>query len=1473
MGGPSDFETGPPSAQVFHPAPTRAADAMARGRYRLRILVVSAAPVGDGVPLDLRHEWLQLQQQARAGYLPATLFRLLPPTREALQRALETCADSGVSPHVLHFAGHGKPGYLSFENTLCGESKYHREDLARDLKDQGIRLLVLNACDTATRETVSLARYLQESGAVEAAIGHANPVPDGAAVLFATELYGGLCRGQSVLQAVTMAERAVAAVDPASARAIQLFGGNHLRFTDLSSSKPASPLIFDGTTGRGRMVEVPHFFGRAEDVVALGRFMENSSRRALVVAGVGGIGKTTLVQEVAGRHVWRFPGGTAFASVRSFHFGKPTAEELVRNAAVALLLPDASGPQLVEHLMRHLTQSPGLLVFDNLEALAPEELERLIRVLEQLPLNGSKALLTLRPAPQLLYESPWLEVHVLTQGLSPRAGAGYVVHVGRRRVPAITAATLDGGGAYQDLPLQLTMALSGHPKMIEIAVGIAANHGLSNLQSAVPELEAPERAAGVAWALAAEAIERRMESLLGSSLGLLDDDGLWVLSLLAVFPDGSFTRDELEAAATTGGLDAPDDRAAIDVQRIDAGLSSIIAAGLADRDIDGEVYRIHPTVRTYVRTHAPLDSDAWLRAFYGLLKAALVYVIDRQDDYGALDRRLFHILGLFEAHWTRDDAAGSMRRVVGRAMDAMDSFLRRRGHWTILARWQERLASISDEDAAVRAYRLHQQSLLLEGLGRLNEARALLGESARIHDELGNRQGQSASLHLLARIEEHQGNYAEARRLLRETITMQDEIGRRDGRAASLYVLARIAYRQGNYDEARALLSESTQIVEELGDRLGRAQVLHQLAAIEEDQGNHAKARANLRESIQILNELGDREGQASSLHQLAIIEEGQGNHVEARALLRESIYIGDELGERAGRAASLHQLAIIEEGQGNHVEARALLSESSNIWDELGSRGGRAASLHQLAIIEVKQDHYAEARALLRESIVILDELGDRDGRGASLHVLAIVETNQRNYDAARALLRESIHIRDELGDRSGRASSLHQLAIIDEEQGNYDEARALLRESMHIRDELGDRSGRASSLHQLGLLEHRHGRYDEGRALLRESIRMEDELGDREGRAASLVMLGQMAADQGQTEEGCALVREGIAILEEVGSRQLAKARDLLRSMQGTRTSGGARAMLHRSRDAFSKNRVEEAIGFANTALEQAREARNIQDEASALFLLGEALINGNEPTLAADCFESSLALLEALGSENEAQLARDALTIARTITGDIDPGVPVASVDPGVTIRRALHAFQAGHYAEALTVVHDALPTLSEDAENLIMARAIEARAHFELGHGEESLAVVEQAISEAAARGSRQHVDGLRKLELHIRQANEMKRLAALPVEELERSASSPAEFSYRLVQKAMAVANFKNAVEARLLLAKARAAAESSGSVLALIRVLVNSAEVLGATGDIASARGMLDEAKPLAREHASGVLANIEDIERALTSK
>lgn len=134
--------------------------------------------------------------------------------------------------HLFHFAGHGKleltqssvPGSYEGKASVVLEDGYGDEDmldaelLAVKLRDAGVRVAVLGACQTAQRDDVgmwsSVAESLLKAG-LAAVVGMQFPVRDKTSLEFAQHFYCALAVGLSIDEAVAAGRVAIAAAGDA----------------------------------------------------------------------------------------------------------------------------------------------------------------------------------------------------------------------------------------------------------------------------------------------------------------------------------------------------------------------------------------------------------------------------------------------------------------------------------------------------------------------------------------------------------------------------------------------------------------------------------------------------------------------------------------------------------------------------------------------------------------------------------------------------------------------------------------------------------------------------------------------------------------------------------------------------------------------------------------------------------------------------------------------------------------------------------------------------------------------------------------------------------------------------------------------------------------------------------------------------------------------------------------------------------
>lgn len=139
----------------------------------------------------------------------------------------------GAKPDIIHFSGHGMPGWTQLDNKLLPA-----ETVAQIVEQvPELWCVVLNACYSSV-----VAERLKARG-VPAVIGMKDSVSDAAAIAFSTLFYGELIRGVDVERAVNVARTHLLAAFPDEAATPELLVANP-QLLETRSARHARPEVW-----------------------------------------------------------------------------------------------------------------------------------------------------------------------------------------------------------------------------------------------------------------------------------------------------------------------------------------------------------------------------------------------------------------------------------------------------------------------------------------------------------------------------------------------------------------------------------------------------------------------------------------------------------------------------------------------------------------------------------------------------------------------------------------------------------------------------------------------------------------------------------------------------------------------------------------------------------------------------------------------------------------------------------------------------------------------------------------------------------------------------------------------------------------------------------------------------------------------------------------------------------------------------
>ncbi|MGW7817196.1 BTAD domain-containing putative transcriptional regulator [Streptomyces puniciscabiei] len=684
---------------------------------------------------------------------------------------------------------------------------------------------------------------------------------------------------------------------------------------------------------------VPDFTGRAGFVSELSEVLASASEspdaggRVMAVsalAGIGGVGKTTLAVHVAHRARGAFPDGQLYVDLQGAGPRPAEPETVLGSFLRALGTADSAIPDSLEErsaLYRSVLDGRRVLVLlDNAKDAA--------QVRPLLPgTEGCAALVTSRVRMVDLAGAHLVDLDVMSP---EEALALFTKIVGEERVAAEREAALDVVAACGFLPLAIRIAASRLAARRTWTVSVLAAK-LADERRRLDELQAGDLAVKATFELGygqLEPAQARAFRLLG----------------LADGPD-------ISLAAAAAVLDLP-------AEETEDLLESLVDTSLLESAAPGR-YRFHDLVRLYARACAERDEQrpsereaamSRLLDFY-LATAAGVYAIERPGDrlvdhlevtaYPGLifdDRRraqdwLYRESVCLLACVRQLTGKDQLRRAVDllwAAIDLAESGANSKEYEATGASVRTAAQACADQRAEARALVTLANGHHMSGRFELAEQEAV--EAVRLAETANDPLPQCWASNMLGVVALYQGRYDAGERHLTRAIENFRSAEDRPGEASALCNLSRIHLAMGRTASAVSLAQQGVDMYEALGHALKGANGRYALGLALMQSGQLALAAERLEEALGVFQDSRQRLWEGMTLFRLAEVDLAAQRPTQAASNAESALSLLRGIGGEWRRGNVLTTLGRALSNIGQIGRAQVCLREALAIFEGLNA-------------------------------------------------------------------------------------------------------------------------------------------------------------------------------------------------------------------------------------------------------------------------------------------------------------------------------------------------------------------------------------------------------------------------------------------------------------------------------------------------------------------------------------------------------
>ncbi|MBL1101994.1 tetratricopeptide repeat protein [Streptomyces coffeae] len=428
---------------------------------------------------------------------------------------------------------------------------------------------------------------------------------------------------------------------------------------------------------------------------------------------------------------------------------------------------------------------------------------------------------------------------------------------------------------------------------------------------------------------------------------------------------------------------------------------------------------------------------------------------------------------------------------------------------------------------------------MYDGLGRHEESAAQHHVALALSEEAGDVRGAAEALAGLGRTSYALGHYPQSAEQHRRALSLFTKIADRHGQARSHGGLGMASWfiSGHHHKSAREHLRAKT-LFETTGDGRGLAHEASNLGLAHWVFGNYKQCARHHGRALALFKQSGDLRGQAIARHGLGLAAWHLGRPGAARDHHLYALDVFRKLSDRRGEAISLQRLGYVQWVTGEYHQGEELLNQALTLGTSISNRQTEAWTLTSLGFLCQRLKRTEEAHEHLDKALELAQTIGDRHCESNAILGLSLTKLSAGRLGSCTETAQRALAQSRHLSNPHGEALAMFTLGLASGVRRQPQEGAAWHHKALCLARRTAEPFTEATALTGLGSACTALGHYGQAERHLNAALTIRQRIADRHGQADTIMALADLMKATGRPQAARSSRDRALSILTEIGA-----------------------------------------------------------------------------------------------------------------------------------------------------------------------------------------------------------------------------------------------------------------------------------------------------------------------------------------------